>query len=167
MSDLPSMWRVELLHPLVVHFPVALLMTGAAAWLAGHCVDADGRWGFLKPAGRLALGVGVVSAWIAVYTGDLANTEVARSLCDPTVVEEHEDLAYLTAALFSGAIGLDAAAALIPKLASWRRATSWVVGLVLVGATALLGYVGHLGSTLVYQQGAAVYDPSETCTEFE
>ena len=95
MGELPSIWRVELFHPLVVHFPIALLLSGTIAWLAGQVVDEAGTWGFLEPAGRLMLGAGVITAWIAVYTGDLANTEVARRLCDPTVVETHEDYAFL------------------------------------------------------------------------
>jgi hypothetical protein len=30
----------------------------------------------------------------------------------------------------------------------------------------LTGYIGHLGAKLVYQQSAAVYQPSEDCSEF-
>ncbi|MGM0556775.1 MAG: DUF2231 domain-containing protein [Myxococcota bacterium] len=167
MGELPSIWRVELFHPLVIHFPIALLLSGTLAWLAGQFVDGEGTWGFLEPAGRLMLGAGVISAWIAVYTGDLANTEVARQLCDPTVVEAHEEYAFVVAGVFTGALALELASVLLDALEPWRRAITVVVGIALVAASGLLGYVGHLGATLVYQQAAGVYQPTESCTEFE
>ncbi len=167
MGELPSIWRVELLHPLVVHFPIALLIGGTAAWIAGHLVDREGRWGFLKPAGRLALLVGIASAWIAVYTGSLADAEVVRGLCDPTVVETHEELAYLVAWTFTGAVAVDFASSFIERLKPWRRYLAIAVGLALLAATATLGYVAHLGASLVYQQAAGVYQPADDCAEFE
>ncbi|MGO1586219.1 MAG: DUF2231 domain-containing protein, partial [Mesonia sp.] len=38
--------------------------------------------------------------------------------------------------------------------------------LLLIG-NGFLMYVGHLGATLVYQQAAGVYVPTEDCQEFE
>ena len=80
MPEVPSIWRVELYHPLVVHFPIVLLMSGTLAWIAGQAVSCEGRLGFLLPAGRLALVAGTAAAWLAVYTGDLADadSEVSR-----------------------------------------------------------------------------------------
>lgn len=167
MTELPGIWRVELLHPLVVHFPLALLLCGTAAWLVGHWTRRRERWAFLLPAGRLMLSVGAASAWVAVYTGDLADAEVVRTLCDPTVVEAHEEYAIIVAAIFTGALVIEFASLLNAALERWRHIIAIAVGVALIGGAALLGYVGHLGSTLVYQQGAAVYHPSENCTEFE
>jgi len=167
MPEVPDIWRVELLHPLVVHFPIALLLVGTAAWLAGHFPHDDSRWAFLLPAARLAIALGTVSAWIAIYTGSLADAEVVRSLCDPTVVESHEQLAYLVAWLFSGALLLDLATLLVDKLRHWRRPISALIAITLLTASTTLAYVGHLGATLVYQQAAGVYHPSPQCTEFE
>lgn len=166
------MWRVELWHPLVVHFPIGLLVSGVVAWFASAFTDPNGRWGFLRPAARLALAVGTAGAWLAIYTGGLADAQVVRTLCDPTVVEEHENLAWLTAAIFSGAVGVDLTVhyysdSLRRARQPLRRALISVVGIALVVGVSLLGYVGHLGAKLVYQQGAAVYHPSQMCTEFE
>lgn len=167
MPEAPDMWRVELIHPLMVHFPIVLLICGTLAWVAGSWVDREGRWGFLKPAGRLAIAAGAVLAWAAVYTGDLANAEVARSLCDPTVKKDHENLAYIVSGIFSGAIAVDLATFYFDLKDKVRTAITWFVGLTLVAASALMGYVGHLGGELVYSQAAAVYRPSPECTEFE
>lgn len=167
MPEVPNIWRVELLHPLVVHFPIALLWFGTLAWLAGHFPGDDSRWSFLLPAGRLAIALGTAGAWIAVYTGSLADAAVVRSLCDPTVVESHEQLAYLVAYLFSGALFLDLATSLVDTLRRWRRPISALIALTLLAGSITLAYVGHLGATLVYQQAAGVYHPSPQCTEFE
>jgi uncharacterized membrane protein len=167
MTEVPGIWRVELIHPLVVHFPLVLLLSGTLAWLAGQWVASDGRWAFLLPAGRLMLSVGAASAWVAVYTGHLADAEVVRTLCDPTVVETHEQYATWVAAIFTGALLVEFASILIDALDRWRTPLSVTVALAIITGSTLLGYVGHLGSTLVYQQGAAVYHPSEACTEFE
>jgi uncharacterized membrane protein len=167
MDGLPSMWRVELWHPLVVHFPIALLLVGTTLRLLGLSRRRRARWRFLVPAGRLLLVVGVVSAWIAVYTGTLADAVVVRSLCDPTVVEAHEDAAYWVAALFT-------LAALADGFLAWRRPDGWrrrllilfLAGSSVAGSAGLL-YVGHLGARLVYQQAAAVHVPSADCHAFE
>jgi uncharacterized membrane protein len=166
MESLPGIWRVELIHPMVVHLPIALLASGTGAWLAGCLVDDQGRWGFLKPAGRLALVVGTLSAWVAIYTGSLADAEVVRSLCDPTVVERHEEWAYWIGYLFTGSVLLDLGLARVEIEGPWRQAATIVVAVAFLAGTGLLGYVGHLGARLVYQQGAGVYHPSEDCSEF-
>ncbi|WP_199898069.1 hypothetical protein [Marinilabilia salmonicolor] len=40
-----------------------------------------------------------------------------------------------------------------------------IIALIITG-TGFLVYAGHLGATLVYQQAAGVYTPSEDCIEF-
>ncbi|RDV37292.1 hypothetical protein DV096_15045 [Bradymonadaceae bacterium TMQ3] len=167
MGALPDMWRVELWHPLVVHLPIGVLIFGVLAWLAGAMTNPGGPRGFLRPAARLALSVGTAGAWLAVYTGDLADAEVVRTLCDPTVVERHENLAWICAITFTVATVLEFVRGVTGLSRGLRLALRVVIALGLCLGIALLGYVGHLGAKLVYQQGAAVYHPSEMCTEFE
>lgn len=167
MEAVPSMWRTELWHPLIVHFPIALLLIGTGMRLVGAL-----RWRypavqFLVPGGRLLLVFGTVGVWGAVYTGSLADAEVVRSLCDPTVVEAHEGWAYRVAYLFTAGLLIDTVLWL-RRLERWGR---WgLVGLLavcLLAGSAGLGYVGHLGARLVYQQGAAVHHPASDCADFE
>ncbi len=171
MDTLPSMWRAELWHPMIVHFPLALLLVGTGLRLIGVLRHRYAALQFLVPAGRVLLGLGTIGAWAAVYTGSLADAEVARSLCDPTVVETHEIWAYWVAWLFTGGV-------LIDSLLWGEWVSNWVGrwghhGLLLLLATCLLsgsiglGYVGHLGATLVYQQAAAVHRPAPDCAAFE
>jgi hypothetical protein len=111
--------------------------------------------------------VGVVTTWIAIYTGSLADAEVVRSLCDPTVVESHEELAYLVGYLFTGAVFAEGTTSFFKLEGFTSMILRGTVGIALLAGTSTLFYVGHLGATLVYQQGAGVYQPSEDCVEFE
>ena len=168
MADVPDMWRTELWHPMIVHFPLALLSVGTVLWLSGKFLQQESRWSFVTPAARLLLFVGVLSAWAAVFTGDLANSEVARELCDPTIAESHEEYAIAVASIFTIALGIDLFAWMrLESNAVSRRLASVLVAIALVAATGLLGYVGHLGASLVYQQAAAVYRPDPACIAFE
>jgi uncharacterized membrane protein len=166
MTELPSMWRVELLHPKVVHFPIALLAFGTLLFIAALWAGKRERFSFLLPAARLTLLAGVLGSWAAVITGRMADPIVVRDLCDPLVLESHERLAYLMSAMFTAGLALD--------FAFSRRGQS-IYGLkilpltaaIYLAATGLLFYIGHLGGKLVYQQAAAVHQPAEDCREFE
>jgi len=165
--DVPSMWRVELLHPLLVHFPIALLIVGTGLRFAGALHRRFPVVAAVLPGARVVLLLGTLGAWAAVYTGTLADAAVARTLCDPTVVEAHERWAYWVAGLFSTAVVIDG-------VLWWGALDRWIrralvallAGCLLAGSGALL-YVGHLGAQLVYQQGAAVYHPGPDCAAFE
>ena len=175
MEAVPSMWRTELWHPLVVHFPIALLLVGTLFRIGGAAAGRK-RLAFLRPAGQTLLVLGTAGVWAAVYTGSLADSVVVRSLCDPTVLETHENLSYTTAYLFSGYVAADLVRFGMKRWFSpdafraatlFRRALLLVaLGLTLAGSATLV-YVSHLGSSLVYQQAAAVNQPSEDCRAFE
>lgn len=167
MDALPSMWRTELWHPLVVHGPIALLFVGTGMRLIGTFHRRYPVLQFLVPGGRVLLVLGTVGAWAAVYTGTLADAEVVRSLCDPTVVETHEFWAYRVAWLFTVGVLVDGVL-WIGERGLWVRRGLVVLltGCLLAGSTGL-GYVGHLGARLVFQQGAAVHQPGPDCAAFE
>jgi len=165
MPEPASMWREELIHPLVVHFPVALLIFGTLFWITG--LFWHKRFPFLRPAGRLMLLIGTIGAWTAVYTGNLADGEVARTLCDPTVAKDHQRFAYMVGYLFSAFIVIEwiFTKGFLPFINT--RLVKSALAILLIAGCGFLGYVGHLGGKLVYQQSAAVYQPTEGCAEFE
>ncbi|MDZ7659532.1 DUF2231 domain-containing protein [Fodinibius sp.] len=165
MQEPLSMWRVELIHPFVIHIPIALLIVGSVFWIVSLWLHK--RYNFLRPSARLLLFIGTIGAWIAVYTGSLADAQVVRSLCDPTVVEQHENLAYIVGYLFTAFVIIEWLS--VKNYLTFVSRTYLRFGLVilLIVGCGFLGYVGHLGSTLVYQQSAAVYQPTEGCVEFE
>jgi len=163
MDQIPDFWRTEVFHPLSVHFPIALLLIAFVFQLIALRYKRE-LW---EVGGTVLLALGVVGVWVAVYTGDLADGIVSRNLCDPTVLKEHENLAYVTAWLFTSALVVDLLknySSLI-KGAKMNYLKILLVLLMGVGSGYLM-YVGHLGATLVYQQAAGVYQPSADCNEF-
>ena len=166
------MWREELFHPLLAHFAVALLPVALIFRLTYMGARKRSGFAFLLPASRLLIVLGTIAAWAAVFTGGIAEDVVNKVICDPTVTHDHEELADWTA--------YGATLVALIELALWRwnvffelkwprlfnglRALSICV---LLATTACLVRTAHLGSTLVYQQGAAVYHPTEECKEFE
>jgi len=168
MNELPDIWRTELWHPMVVHFPIVLLL-GAAFLRILSVFFTDAKNAFLKNTSRLSLYIGVVTAWIAIYTGSLADSIVVRELCDPTVLEDHENAAFTIGYIFTAVALIDVLDFISGDKISFLKKPfkEWViVGLLLAGSVYLV-YTAHLGAGLVYQQGAAVYQPAEGCAEFE
>ncbi|MGM0459783.1 MAG: DUF2231 domain-containing protein [Bacteroidota bacterium] len=168
MNELPGMWRTELWHVMLVHFPIVLLPGAALLRVLSRFIT-DKHSGFLLKASRLSLVVGVIFAWIAVYTGSLADSIVVRDLCDPTVLEDHENSGYTVGVLFTIAALIDIGAMkfLAGRKRLVKKLTEWIVLLILLAGSGYVAYTAHLGASMVYQQGAAVYMPSSDCSEFE
>jgi uncharacterized membrane protein len=170
---IPSMWRVELFHPLTVHLPIGVLLAATGLRLLA-LVLAKWRpeWSRqLEISGRTFTVVGAAVGWAAYVTGNLAEEEVNGLLCDPTATHRHGDLALYVTVFFSVVAGFDLAAWLVKsegRARSVLRSSRFAALLALASVLGAigLGYVGHMGASLVYQQGAAVYKPSEECTEF-
>lgn len=144
MSPNPS-W-----HPLVVHFPLALVLVATALLLAARLLRSPslaataatvGTWNLCLGAGAalFALGTGL-AAVISVEVGDAARQAISL---------------HMKWAMFS-------TLALV-LLAVWRGAgaaqgsrPSWVFIVVLLAASAALAYTGYRGGKNVYEYGVGV-----------
>lgn len=162
MQELPEFWRTEIWHPFTVHFPLAILIIATVFYVIGFFAGKK----FWENAGIILIIIGTVGAWIAIYTGNLADGVVSRQICDPTVLETHESNAYTVAWLFTAAtvLMLVEYAGLLKKAGKILKIAAVVL---MITGSGFLAYTGHLGATLVYQQAAGVYTPSEDCSEFE
>lgn len=160
MNELPEFFRTEVYHPLFVHFPIVLLLVATLFKI----VSLWSKKVTYSEGGSILLILGVISVWIAVYTGDQADGIVSRQLCDPTVLKEHENLATTTAWIFSMALVLDL---LLKYVESFRKKSAYyIVALLMLAGSVTLTLAGHHGAELVYQQAAGVNVPSEDCSEF-
>lgn len=151
MNSLPSMWREELLHPLVTHFPIGLLIVGSLLLVLSL------RWQRLAFTAKLMIVLGAAAAWIAVLTGGWAEEIVGPTLCDPDVRMLHEDHAFYVSYLYT------AIACFLLFVSRFR----WIAAIAALVGVLWMSYVGHLGATLTYQQGAGVYKPDDQCTGFD
>lgn len=130
-----------LLHPIAVHFPIVLLPIATILLilvLAGKPVERLTLW---------ALGVGVVSAWVGLYTGSLAEDHAEDVWRVPeNLLEAHERGGQITLALF--------VATFVLYWLSRRLQKKALVAVALVTALAGCGslvYTGDLGGDIVYK----------------
>lgn len=155
--------RLELIHPMLVHFPIALLFTGVVLRLVAIWAAKRPALSFLLPASWMILGLGVIAAWVAIAAGELARDIVAPTLENLKLLDAHEHHAYYTAYGFTLGLCIDWARAFL-----LRKRKEWVVkrGLAILvwffylfGLTNLI-ITGIYGETLVYEEGAAVKKPN-------
>nr|BAL58782.1 hypothetical conserved protein [Candidatus Acetothermum autotrophicum] len=144
------------IHPIIVHFPIALFLTGFALDVIGHLFQRD----VLKRAGLILVVLGAVGALAAMLSGQFAEESVEEHLskAGERVLDTHEDLGKLTAYLLIGV----AAIRLILAM-SWLSRWRWIAGTALViyliaGAVGVgaLTVTGYYGGELVYRYGAGV-----------
>ena len=161
MNEMPEFLRTEVWHPLTVHFPIALLLV-ATLFKFLTLFSKSKTW---ENAGSLLLYIGTIGAWLAIFTGVLADGIVARELCDPTVLKAHENFAWILAWLFSLSTLIDIGRILKLIPLKTKIINILTFSIMVIGSGYLM-YAGHLGAKLVYQQGAGVYHPTENCDEF-
>ncbi len=153
--------RPELIHPMLVHFPIALLLTGLFVRLCAIAGRKRSRLSFLLSAAWLILALGVISAWVAVIAGEFAADIVAPTLDNLKVLSQHSTHAYFTAVSFTLGLLVDFTRAYILGRIWSKR--GWIKnGLCIVFWCLYLFGLGNLiatgvyGGRLVYEQGAAV-----------
>jgi uncharacterized membrane protein len=141
------------IHPMVVHFPIALLMASVLFDLAAR------RWrhGSFREAGFYTLILGVLGAILAVLTGAIEEEAAEEVGIPESVLEIHETLGYTTLALFGALLVVRLAA----RLGWMRERSALYLTLGLLGVV-ILSATGFYGGSLVYDFGAGV---SATVTE--
>jgi uncharacterized membrane protein len=168
-----EMWRIELLHPTVVHFPIALLIVSTllflllALFFRSERAVSSGARERLTFTARFLLVAGVLGAWAAVISGDTAESIVNRVICNPEVTHEHAYWAEWAAYLYSAALLAVFGDVWLARRKLVGGVLSALALLLMIAGVGALSYASHLGGSLVYQQGAAVYRASPQCTEFQ
>jgi uncharacterized membrane protein len=136
--------QLAAIHPIVVHFAIALLVAGVlfrGAWLVGARLRTR-RLDFAGPAACALLFVGTLAAALAVRSGEQARGDAESLPGAAAVVKEHADWAEWTLRLFVVVSLLEASALALRRYGRARQAL-----------TAASGVVGLLGLFLVYETG--------------
>ena len=149
------MVSIALIHPMLVHFPIVLLITAVVMDIIVLLIKKDlADRECLTLIALSALLLGILSAGIAAIFGDLA-LDKAVSLGFPNgPLETHETLALITIAVFSFH-------GLLRILAVWRRyplrgIIGWISALPGMVGGVLLITAAYYGGELVYHLGVNV-----------
>lgn len=135
------------IHPIVVHFPIALLCASVAFDILAR------RWpaGGFRDTSFYCLLAGALGAALAVVTGGMEEELAERAGAPESVLELHESLGTVTLIVFVALLGL--------RLAMQR---GWIkdippltLGLGVIGVV-LLALTGYWGGELVYVYGIGV-----------
>lgn len=154
---LPPIPDFDGLHPLVVHFPVALLMVAplffALAALFPSKADCFGR------TALLLLALGTIASIVAVESGEEAARLADRTPEINAQIERHQDLADTTRNAFVALTVAYAALLFWPKLRrkEWGSGALRLVNVVTLiaalGGALLVANTGHAGGVLVHRLG--------------
>jgi len=165
MIDFPPIPTWDGLHPLIIHFPIALLMV-VPLLIVAAMIWRDNRKGVLVAALGLMV-LGTAATWIAVSSGEAAGRLAERSPEINAVLEHHEELGETVRTVFTVLTGVFAILLAGPRLL--RRVPSLKVQtavlaafLVVWGAgTLVLVNTAHNGGRLVHEFGVrAMMAPS-------
>jgi uncharacterized membrane protein len=141
-------------HPMVVHFPLALVVTGAITLLAARLLPQPRHAATLATVGTWNLCLGAVAALFALGTGLAAMLDLNVDLAARQAISLHVKWAIFTTLA-------------LVLLAVWRGAgtaqesrPSWIFVVVLSAATAALIFTGYRGGENVYRYGVGVHSSS-------
>jgi uncharacterized membrane protein len=137
-------------HPMVVHFPLALVVTAAFVLVAARLLRQERHAATLATVGTWNLCLGALAALFALATGLAAVLDLHVGLAARQALSLHVKWAIFTTLA-------------LVLLAVWRGAgvaqesrPSWVFIVVLMAATAALIMTGYRGGQNVYQYGIGV-----------
>ncbi len=128
------------LHPMLVHFPIALTVTAVffalIAWkIGGEAWLFATRWLLIGAA--LGGVLGAAAGWWAEESG-------SRPASVHALMDRHEDLGYWVAGLLA-----------VLAIWGWKRSAKWIFWPALA-VMMIVFYQGYLGGQLVYVHGVGV-----------
>ncbi len=140
---------METIHPIVVHFPIALLIT--ATFVSLLAVLFKNKREELKTVLYWVLILGAISILIALASGLYEAGRVVHNEAIHKIMETHELLGFIISAAF----------VLITFWVIVRRRKMEIkeltlIAFLLLASSSVLVYSAYLGGQMVYEQGAGV-----------
>ena len=154
---LPPIPSWDGLHPIIVHFPIALLFIAPILIVLGMIFHKSGK-AFMISAFVLML-IGTIATFIAVSTGESAGEIAERMSNVEAVLENHEELAETTRNIFTALTTIFAAIILVPMLFKKEIGRTLMIPISLAfllfygAGTVVLMNTAHEGGRLVHEFG--------------
>ncbi len=147
-------YKLPILHPLAVHFPIVLIGVGGGGVALVWLVRGTAFW---RRATLLLFTLGMAGALFAYFTGEPMEEHVEGTPIVEELVGLHEDMALYTLYLTGLTLVLLAAVSLwLERRTTVERdpndplAARILLALLALGAAALVAWTGHIGSTMVW-----------------
>jgi uncharacterized membrane protein len=137
------------IHPRIVHFPVALLITAAAFGILALIFKSKRNIFREVLIWDLALGVG--GTIVAIISGMIEEKSLEHNDAIHSIMETHKLLGFILSGIF-----LVVWLWTIVRKSKMKTYEFTGVVVILVLTAGLLGYSAHLGGKMVYQEGAGV-----------
>lgn len=165
MLSIPAIPSWDMLHPAIVHFPIALLLVAPIFVLIGIVRKGERGRPFLMAA-LILMSLGTLSTFVAASTGDAAKESSAQIARSEAAVEQHEELAETAEIAFSALTITFAAILFLPGVLRWTP--TWPVTVVLplvflllyAGGVVLLVNTAHRGGMLSHGSPAVAQGAS-------
>jgi len=137
------------LHPMIVHFPIALLLVGFATDAAGLIFKRE----LLTQIGFYLLILGALGTIAALLSGENAGAGIAEQGSLKKAIEQHENAAILTVWLVSFTAVFRTALVIYKKYSGAFKAAVLILFFV---STLSIARTGYYGGKLVYEHAAGV-----------
>jgi uncharacterized membrane protein len=157
MNIFPPIPGWNAMHPLVVHFPIALLIIAPVLVVLGLVIPKHARGLFLSALVLMA--IGTVGTFIASSTGEAASEMAERVAGTRSVLERHEELAETTRTIFTALTAIFAAILFLPDILKKTLGKGASTALILaflvfyMSGTVFLANTAHQGGRLVHEIG--------------
>lgn len=136
------MFSLDHLHPMIVHFPIALIIFGFLAELSRRIFKKE-VW--LSKAGFYLLIFGTLAAIVALLTGELFTSEMSGAA--GAMKEKHELFAWITVGLL---ITTSVLRIVLNAMRTEKSILRFLAFAVYTVAAISVGITGFFGGTLVY-----------------
>jgi uncharacterized membrane protein len=143
------MFDLTHIHPMIVHFPIALLIVGFLADIVGMIIKKD----FFNKAGFYLLILGTLGVIAAYISGDYAGDGVVEAGSLGQALELHESAAMVSLWLMVGTALVRIGAVLLNKYNGIIKILAFILFFVGVLSIARTGYYG---GELVFKHAAGV-----------
>lgn len=143
------MFDPTLLHPMIVHFPIALLIVGFVSDLLGLIIKRD----FFSKVAFYLLILGTLGVIAAYFSGDFAGEGLAEGGALKQALETHEDAAMLSLWLMTATALVRIAMVAMKKFTGALR---WIPVVMFLAGVLSIARTGYYGGELVFKHAAGV-----------
>ncbi|MEE4198676.1 MAG: DUF2231 domain-containing protein [Bacteroidales bacterium] len=142
------------LHPIIVHFPVALLISALLFAVLALIVKTKGEK--FKEVFKWNLFLGSFASLLAVISGLIEEKTLVHNDAIHEILKVHELLGYITTGIF-----VVLSLWLIIRNSKLKGTEIKLIILILFSGVVIMAYSAHLGGKMVYEQGAGVVPMEE------